>query len=132
MEPSIFTRIIQGEIPCHKVYEDDETMVFMDIHPIQTGMVVVIPKEQIDNFEDLPDELLTSVMKTTKKVMVALRKTFPNKAKIAIHVEGLDVPHAHVVVYPIDSGDEFRAKPDDSEPNHEMLSQLAEKIRSNL
>lgn len=132
MEPSIFTKIINGEIPCHKVYEDDLTFAFMDIQPIQPGMVLVIPKEQIDNFEDLPDELLAGLMISSKKIMKALRAVYPDKKKIGVQIEGLEVPHAHVKLIPINSGEEFHAQPDTSEPNHEKLAELAEKIRSNL
>ena len=130
MEPSVFTRIINGEIPCHKVFEDELTIAFMDINPIQPGMVVVVAKQQIDNFEDLPDDLFCAVMLKTKKVMKALRKTFPDKKKIAVKIEGLDVPHAHATVFPIDSGSDFTASPPSGDPNHEELAQLAEKIRS--
>lgn len=130
MEPSIFTKIINGELPCHKVYEDEDTFAFMDIHPIQPGMIVVIPKQQIDNFEDLPDELMAAVMRTVKKLMHALRGVYPDKKKIALQIEGLEVPHAHVKIFPVDSGAEFHAPPQEGEPNHQELSVLAEKIRS--
>jgi histidine triad (HIT) family protein len=132
MEQSIFTKIINGDIPCHKVYEDEKTFVFMDIKPIQPGMVVVVSKEQIDNFEDLPDELFTAVMLTTKYVMQALRKTFPDRKKIAVKIEGLEVAHAHATVFPIDSGSDFLSSPPSGEPDHTQLAMLAEKIRSNL
>lgn len=132
MEPSIFTRIINGEIPSHKVYEDKDTFAFMDIDPIQPGMVLVIPKEQIDNFEDLSDELIFAVMTTSKKIMKALRKTFPDKLKIGVQIEGLEVPHAHVKLIPISTGEEFHNKPSGTDPDHEKLAQIAEKIRSNL
>ncbi len=132
MDDSIFTKIIQGDIPCHKVYEDDLTFAFMDINPIQPGMVLVIPKEQIDDFEDLPDELMTAVMLTSKKIMKALKKVYPNKKKIGVQIEGLEVPHAHVKLLPINSGEEFHTPPSDTEPNHEELAQIAEKIRSKL
>jgi histidine triad (HIT) family protein len=131
MNPSIFTRIINGEIPCHKVYEDDKTFAFMDIEPIQPGMVLVIPKEEIDDFENLSDELISAVMTTSKKIMIALKKVFPDKIKIGIQVEGLEVPHAHVKLIPISSGEEFHTQPI-KEVNHEELAALAEKIRSNL
>ncbi len=132
MEPSIFTKIINGDIPCHKVYEDELTFAFMDIFPLQDGMLVVVAKEEIDNFEDLPDETSNAMMVSIKKLMVALRKTFPEKKKIGVRIEGFDVPHAHAVVCPIDSGDEFRASQPKTDPNHEQLAQIAEKIRSNL
>ncbi len=131
MEPSVFTKIINGDIPCHKVYEDDQTFAFMDIEPIQPGMVLVIPKEQIDNFEDLSDQTVASVMITSKKIMKSLRIVFPDKKKIGIQVEGLEVPHAHVKLIPINNGEEFHARPN-TEVNHDDLADLAKKIRSNL
>lgn len=132
MASSIFTKIIQGDIPCHKVYEDDLTFAFMDIDPIQPGMVLVIPKKQIDNFEDLPDELVSAVMITSKKIMNALRKVFPEKKKIGIQIEGLEVPHAHVKLIPINSGAEFHTPPSGTEPDHEKLAELALKIKENI
>ena len=132
MEPSIFTRIINGEIPCHKVYEDDLTFAFMDIYPIQPGMVLVVSREQIANIEDLPEEIYTAVMQTSRKIACALRKTYPNKFKIALQVEGLDVQHVHVKLFPFDNPAEFHTLAPTSEPNHEELEQIAEKIRSNL
>jgi histidine triad (HIT) family protein len=132
MELSIFSKIINGDIPCYKVYEDEHTLAFMDIKPIQPGMVVVISKVQIDNFEDLPDDLFCAVMLTTKKVMHALRNTFPEKKKIAVKIEGLEVAHAHTTVFPIDSADDFTAKPSAEGADHEQLSEVAEKIRSQL
>jgi histidine triad (HIT) family protein len=129
MEPSIFSKIISGDIPCHKVYEDVHTFAFMDIKPIQPGMVVVVSKEQIDNFEDLPDDLFCAVMLTSKKIMHALRKTFPEKKKIAVKIEGLEVAHAHTTVLPIDSGDDFAAKPPVGGPDHAALEKLANEIK---
>jgi histidine triad (HIT) family protein len=132
MEPSIFTKIINGEIPCHKVYEDDKTFAFMDIYPIQTGMVLVIPKEQIANIEDLSEDLYLAVMETARKIQRAQRKVFPDKFKMAMQIEGLDVQHVHVKLFPIDTPEEFHAHAPTTEPNHEELAELAEKIRSNI
>ncbi len=131
-EPSIFTKIIQGDIPCHKVYEDEHTFAFMDIQPVQEGMVVLILKKQIDYFENVPTELIKPLFDAAQKITKALKKTFTNKKRIALKIEGLDVPHIHVVLYPINSGDEFRAMPDKSEPDHENLADLARKISANL
>lgn len=130
MSPSIFTQIINGEIPCHKVYEDEQTFVFMDIHPIQDGMVLVIPKPEIANIEDLPEDLYMAVMQTAHKVLLALRQVFPEKRKIAMQVEGLDVQHVHVKLFPIDTPAEFHNPAPTTEPNHEKLAEMAEKIRS--
>jgi histidine triad (HIT) family protein len=132
MEPSIFTQIINGDIPCHKVYEDEFTLVFMDIHPIQEGMVLVIPKPEIANIEDLPEDLYMAVMQTARKMLLALRKVYPDKRKIALQVEGLDVQHVHVKLFPIDSPAEFHNPAPTSDPDHEALAILAEKIRSNI
>jgi histidine triad (HIT) family protein len=132
MEPSIFTRIINGEIPCHKVYEDELTFAFMDIHPIQPGMVLVIPRDEIANVEDLPDDVYSAVMQTAHKIAKAQRKTFPDKKKMAMQIEGLDVQHVHVKLFPIDNPQEFHALAPTGDPNHEELAIMAEKIRSNL
>jgi len=128
MQDSVFTKIIKGEIPCHKIYEDDLTIAFMDINPVQPGMVLVIPKKQIDHFTDLPNEDYEAVMRVVKKVGVKMREVFPDK-RIAVMIEGLDVPHAHVKMFPFATATEFRSLPDpDTEPNHMALAQMAEKL----
>lgn len=130
MEESIFTKIINGEIPCHKVFEDKKTIAFMDIHPVQPGMVLVVSKLQVEDFMNLPPEDYQALWQTVQKVAQKLKTVFPDKKRIAVQVEGLDVPHVHVKVLPIDSGSEFRAKPDfDNEPNHPALAEMAEKLR---
>lgn len=129
MEDSIFTKIIKGEIPCHKVYEDDKTIVFLDIHPVQSGMCLVVPKVQVSDFYDLPDDYYLELWATVKKVGKMLSNNFPNKKRIAVQVEGLDVDHVHVKMFPINTGDEFRSKPDmESEPDHAELAELAKKL----
>ncbi|CAN5637855.1 HIT domain-containing protein [soil metagenome] len=129
MEPSIFTKIINGEIPAHKVYEDELTLAFLDIHPIQPGHVLVVPKQQIDHFMDLPDDYYVALWNTVKKVALRLREVFPEKNRIAVIVEGLDIAHAHVKVFPINTDEEFRNKPDmQTEPDHEALAKMAKRI----
>lgn len=128
MEDSVFTKIIRGDIPSHKVYEDDLTIAFMDINPVQPGMVLVIPKKQIDHFTDLPDEDYQAVMAAVKKIGVKMREVFPDK-RVAVMIEGLDVPHAHVKIFPFTSAQEFRALPNtNTEPNHDALAQMAQKL----
>jgi histidine triad (HIT) family protein len=132
MTDSVFTKIIKGEIPSHKVYEDAKTLAFMDIYPIQPGMVVVIPKTQIADFYDLNDDEYQALWATVKKVATKMKEVFPNKRKIGIQVEGLDVEHVHVKMFPIDSGAEFHAKQDtSSEPNHKELAKMADKLKIN-
>jgi histidine triad (HIT) family protein len=129
MEDSIFTKIIKGEIPCHKIYEDDLTLAFLDIHPIQPGHTLVISKKQIEFVWDLPTEDYEAVMATAKKVANRLRVVFPNKSRVALLVEGLDVAHAHLKLYPFDTAAEFRNMPDESlEPDHPALADIAKSL----
>lgn len=128
-EASIFTRIIKGEIPCHKVYEDDRTFAFLDIHPIQPGQVLVVPKSQVEFVWDLSDEDYIAVMNTAKKVAYKLREVFPDKSRAGMQIEGLDVDHAHIKVFPFSTDEEFRYHPDVSlEPDHSALAEIAKKL----
>ena len=130
MKDSIFTKIINGEIPCHKIYEDERTFVFLDIYPIQPGQVLVIPKSQVEFVWELNSEDYLAVMETCRKVALRLREVFPEKIRIAQMIEGLDVDHAHVKVFPFSTPEEFRHIPDSSgEPDHEALAKVAEKLR---
>jgi len=130
MEPSIFTLIIRGEIPCHKIYEDERTIAFLDIHPIQKGHILVVPKVQVADFYDLGDEDYAAFFATVKKVARQLRTKFPAKKRIGVMIEGLDVEHVHAKVFPIDSGDEYRYAPDMSiDPDHTALAELADYLR---
>lgn len=131
MQDTVFTKIIKGEIPCHKVHEDSKVIAFMDINPIQPGMVLVVPKTQIDHFTDLPDEDYTALMSAVKKIGIKMRQVFADK-RVAVQIEGLDVPHVHVKMFPFASADEFRAIPNtNTEPNHPALAQMAQKLAIN-
>jgi len=131
MEDSIFTKIIKGEIPCHKVYEDEKTFAILDIHPSQPGHVVVFPKIQVNFVWDLDPETYQALMTAVQKVGVRLREVFPDKARIGAMVEGLGIAnHAHVNVLPFNTSEELRFIPDSStEPDHAALAALAEKLR---
>jgi histidine triad (HIT) family protein len=132
VEDSIFTKIITGAIPSHKVYEDDLTVAFLDIHPVQSGHVLVVSKKQIDHFDDLPDEDYQAVWQTVKKIAKAQKKAF-NPNRVGVQVVGLDVPHAHIHVIPFNSLDEYRNVPNmNAEPNHEELAVVANKIKECL
>lgn len=98
--PSIFTKIIQGEIPCYKIYEDDKTLAFLDIHPESRGHVLVIPKNEVDKIYDLPDEDYQALMATAKKLSQHMEKVLG--ARTLWKVVGTDVPHAHVHLMPLD------------------------------
>lgn len=128
MQDSIFTKIIKGEIPCHKIYEDTNTLAFLDIRPKQQGQTVVIPKAQIPFVWDLSREDYQALMQTVQKVGRKLREVFPDKNRVGIKVEGLDVSdHAHVVVFPFDSVEEFQAT--SKEASQKELAELAERLK---
>jgi histidine triad (HIT) family protein len=125
---SIFSKIVSGEIPAHKVYEDDLTLAFLDIHPKTEGHTLVIPKVEIDEFQDLSEEDYQAVMKTVQKVSKRLKEIYPGK-RVGIQVIGVDVPHAHIHVFPFADLEEFRAKQDmTAEPDHDQLASVAKKL----
>lgn len=128
MEDSIFTRIIKGEIPCHKIYEDDTVLVFLDIHPITNGHMLVVPKIQTEFLWDLDDETYQHVMAVVKKLGVHARAAL-NVPFVGVQVIGVDVPHAHVHVIPFTDISEYHNVPDMSaEPNHGALAAVARKL----
>ena len=100
MEPSVFTKIINGEIPCYKIYEDDKTFAFLDIHPETKGHTLVIPKHQVDKIYDLDDDDYIALMHTVKKLSQHMEQKVG--ARILWKVVGTDVPHAHVHLMPLD------------------------------
>lgn len=130
MQDSVFTKIIKGQIACHRIYEDDKTFAFLDIHPIQPGQVLVVPKKQTGFIWDLDDENYQALMASVKRVGQRLRQVFPEKSRIGVMVEGLDVDnHAHIKVFPFSTEEEYRNKPDQSaEPDHAKLAAIAEKL----
>jgi histidine triad (HIT) family protein len=132
MEKSVFSKIIAGEIPCHKVYEDSLTFAFMDIAPIQPGMVVLVVKQQIDQFEDIPELEAKAWIAAAQKIMKAMKRAFPTANRIGVRIEGFDVPHAHAVLVPLVSPADFNAAPPKNGPDHDQLAQLAKKIRNEL
>lgn len=99
---SIFSRIVAGEIPSYKVAEDDRFFAFLDINPLVKGHTLVIPKREVDYIFDLPDEELAALHVFAKKVALAIGKAFPCK-KVGMAVLGLEVPHAHIHLIPIQS-----------------------------
>ena len=97
---SVFTKIINGEIPCYKIYEDDKTFAFLDIHPESKGHVLVIPKNEVDKIYELSDEDYQALMATVKKLSQHMEKQLG--ARTLWKVVGTDVPHAHVHLMPFD------------------------------
>ena len=128
MEDTIFTKIIKGEIPCHKVYEDDSTFAFLDIHPITEGHTLVIPKKRVEFLWDLDDTTYQTLMVATKKIALHLRTTL-NVPYVGVKVVGTDVPHVHIHLLPFVTSADYHAHADMSaEPNHAELAVLAEKL----
>lgn len=128
MQDSVFTKIIKGEIPCHKIYEDDTVLAFLDINPIQPGHTLVIPKKQVEYVWDMEDDDYQAVMSVAKKIAQHMREKL-QKPYVGELVEGLDVPHAHVHLIPFSTAEEFRAKRDTAtDPNHEELAEIAKKL----
>jgi histidine triad (HIT) family protein len=129
MEDSLFTKIIKGEIPCHKVYEDESTLAFLDIYPAMPGHTLVVPKQQVPTVWDLEDTDYASLMATVSKVAKHLRELLPQQY-IGVKIVGIDVPHAHVHLIPFDTAEEY-ARPNDmtAEPDHGLLAEMAKKLR---
>jgi histidine triad (HIT) family protein len=128
MADSVFTKIIKGEIPRHHVYEDEKTIAIIPLYPVAKGHVLVIPKLQIDQFIDLPDEDYQAVMATVKKVGQRMKEVLKSK-RIGVQIEGLEVPHAHVHVLAFDNKEEFRELPDESkDPDYQKNEELAQKL----
>lgn len=129
-EPSIFTRIINGEIPSHKIYEDEKTYAFLDINPITEGHTLVVPKTQVEFVWDLNDEDYVAVMRTAKKVARRLKEVI-NTQYVGELVVGTDVPHAHVHVMPFNETKEMKRSLEGpgAPADQESLAALAEKLR---
>jgi histidine triad (HIT) family protein len=127
---TIFTKIINGDIPCEKLAEDDRFFAFLDIRPIHEGHTLVIPKREVDYFFDLDDDLLGGIMTFAKPIASALKAVVPCE-RVGVMVAGLEVPHAHVHLVPIsDVGQLSFAHAREADPTE--LADLAEKIRRHL
>ena len=127
MSDSIFSRIIRDEIPAHKVYEDDLTVAFLDIHPETPGHTLVVPKIAVDKIYDLPDEYYVAVWKTARLIAKKLEKI--NGERSLIKVIGTDVPHAHIHVFSLDP--KHPPAPQPPKADDQDLVDMAERLRIN-
>ena len=127
---SIFTKIVNGEIPAYKIAEDDNYLAFLDVNPNAKGHTLCIPKQEIDKIFDMDDELYLGLMKFSKKIAIALEKTVPCK-RVGMAVVGLEVPHAHVHLIPLNHMDEMRFH-DKVSLSKEEFEALAKRIQANL
>ena len=129
MEDTIFTKIIKGEIPSYKIYEDEKTFAFLDIHPLNEGHVLVVPKQQVEFIWDLETDDYQALMDTVQKVGKRLRDVLDTPF-VGVEVIGVDVPHAHVHVVPFATTKELhRQNVASDEPDHTSLEAVAVKIR---
>ena len=126
---SIFSRIVAGEIPCYKIAEDEKYFAFLDISPLQKGHTLVIPKHEVDYIFDLDDEEIAGLQVFAKKVAVAIRKAIPC-VKVGQCVLGLEVPHAHIHLIPMQSETDMRFTNPHLELSPEEFNQIAESIRA--
>ncbi|WP_395047982.1 HIT family protein [Flavobacterium sp.] len=127
---SIFTKIVNGEIPCYKIAEDDNFLAFLDVNPNAKGHTLCIPKQEINKIFEINDDLYLGLMAFAKKIAVALEKSVPCK-RIGMAVIGLEVPHAHVHLIPLNEMDEMRFQNKVSLTQEEFLA-LVKEIQGNL
>ena len=125
---SIFTRIINREIPGHIVAEDERYIAFLDINPMTIGHTLVVPKKEVDYLFDLDDDTLAGMNVFSKKVAIAIKKAVPC-ARIGVEVIGLEVPHAHVHLIPMNRTEDLNFMRPKLKPSKEELTEVAERIR---
>jgi histidine triad (HIT) family protein len=125
---SIFTKIIQGEIPSYKVAEDDMFYAFLDINPLQKGHTLVVPKKEVDEFFTLDDETMSSMIVFAKSVAHKIKKTFPCN-RVGMTVIGLEVPHAHIHLIPINKEPDMNFHSPKLQLSQEELQEIAEKLK---
>lgn len=132
----IFLKIVRGEIPAHKVYEDEHTLAFLDIKPHSKGHVLVIPKEQYRNILDIPEETLCNMIRTVKKIAPAVKEAVGadglNIGMNNEHAAGQEVFHAHMHIIPRIEGDNVYRSPKHTSYEDGEMERVAEKIRSKL
>jgi len=128
---SIFTRIIQGEIPAHVILEDADYLAFLDVFPLVEGHVLVIPKKEVDYLFELDDATLSGLFIFAKKVAGAVGKAIPC-LKVGVSVIGLEVPHAHVHLVPLQKVDDMNFSRPKLNPGPEELAKVAARIRACL
>ena len=128
---TIFSRIIAGEIPCYKVAEDDKFFAFLDINPLAKGHTLVVPKQETDYIFDLSDEDLAAIHVFAKKIALAIGKAFPCR-KVGMAVLGLEVPHAHIHLVPMQSEKDMLFSNPKLQLTDEEFKAVAEAIRAQL
>lgn len=126
---SIFTKIVNGEIPCHKIAENEKFLAFLDVFPLVHGHILVIPKKEVDYIFDIEDTDLSEMMIFAKKVATAQKSAVTCK-RIGVAVIGLEVPHAHIHLVPMNTVNDINFAQPKISPTPAQLSEMAEKIRA--
>ncbi len=129
--PTIFSRIINKEIPAHVILEDDQFIAFLDISPLVTGHTLVVPKKEVDYIFDNDDDTLSKIMIFAKKVAKAIDKSIPCR-RVGVAVIGLEVPHTHVHLVPLNSMRDINFMEPKIHPTQEQLAETAAKIKAKL
>lgn len=129
--PSIFTKIINGEIPCYKIAENDDFLAFLDVFPLVKGHVLVVPKKEIDYIFDMEDNLLSNMMLFAKSIAPAIKKAVPCK-RIGLSVIGLEVPHAHLHMVPLSSANDVNFTQPKIKVEATEMEEIASAIKSFL
>ena len=128
---SIFSRIVAGEIPCYKIAENDKFFAFFDISPLVPGHTLVIPKKEEDYIFDISDADLAEMIVFAKKIAVAIKKVIPCK-KVGVAVIGLEVPHAHIHLVPMQREGDLDFRREKMHPTEEQFKEWQKKIVENL
>ena len=128
---TIFTKIVNGEIPCHKIAENERFLAFLDITPLADGHTLVIPKTEIDYIFDLDNDLLSGLVLFAKKIAPAIAQACPCR-KVGVSVIGLEVPHAHLHLIPLNSMNDINFTREKLKPSQEELKATADRIKSFL
>lgn len=129
--PTIFSRIISGEIPCHKIAENETYFAFLDIMPLAPGHVLVVPKIPVDYMFDVDDEILAGMLPFAKRIAHAMEKVIPCE-RIGVSVIGLEVPHAHLHLIPLRTMDDINFSRPKLKMSNAELAEIAAKIVSHL
>ena len=128
---TIFTRIINGEIPCYKVAEDDNYFAFLDINPLKAGHTLVVPKKETDYIFDISDDELSGMIVFSKKVAAAIKAAYPCN-RVGVAVLGLEVPHAHIHLVPMDSMEDINFRNPKLKFSQDEFRQIAANISSRV
>ncbi|GAB5418359.1 MAG: HIT family protein [Crocinitomicaceae bacterium] len=126
---TIFSKIVAGEIPAHKIAENDDFLAFLDIMPLKEGHTLVIPKKETDYIFDIEDDILAEMMVFAKQISIKVKKAFPCE-RIGVSVIGLEVPHAHIHLIPINTMDDMNFSRPKLKLSTDDLEEIANKIRT--